>query len=85
MKIFAYRVTGASVFSRFDRSTTNRPPGEKKGGGRSRDRPKRDSRGKERRRDVYIQSEVERKSSRGLIIVIQKKKKKEKPIPSTVG
>lgn len=32
MKIFAYRVTGASVFSRFDRSTTNRPPGKKKRG-----------------------------------------------------
>lgn len=33
VKIFAYRVTGASVFSRFDRSTTNRPPGKKRGDG----------------------------------------------------
>lgn len=54
VKIFAYRVTGASVFSRFDRSTTttttNRPRKKKKGGT---SREMLEGRGGEREGDGY--------------------------------
>lgn len=55
MKIFAYRVTGASVFSRFDRSTTNRPPGKKRGDGPEIGRREIQG-GREKKRDVRTQS-----------------------------
>lgn len=58
VKIFAYRVTGASVFSRFDRSTTtttttNRPRKKKKGGSVQRDPTMLEGRGGQRERDGY--------------------------------
>lgn len=93
VKIFAYRVTGASVFSRFDRSTTNRPPGKKRGDGPEIGRREiQGGRGGEERRTyaIVVENRLEvwsgSKEGKGLslslsrlIIVIQKK-----PIPNTV-